>query len=278
MSASLLSCFCNGIEVSAIAATSRAFHYGDGVFRTLLRHRGQVLDAAAQIEKLIVDAAGLGLEASPSLHAQLLGEVDRVAEEVGTAVIKLMLVRGGAGRGYVPDNVPSDRYVLGYRPPRYPAQFWSEGIVLHRSAFVLGDQPALAGIKHLNRLEQVLAYRSASPDAQEVLLRNARGEWICGGRTNVFVVRDGVLLTPGLDRQGVSGRMRERVLQAAGPLGIDYRIGPVTETCLDGADEMFVTNSVIGIWPVRELDGRAFDAPGPVSRRLSQALEHPRLA
>ncbi len=277
MTTTLLSFLCNGVETSGAPATSRALHYGDGVFRTMLRYKGNIIDVEAQLDKLIADARAIGLPIEPGLLLQLQYDVDRVANNTGTAVLKAMLVRGGTGRGYAADDSVTDRYVMGYRPPRYPAGHWSDGIVLQRSSFVLGDQPALAGIKHLNRLEQVLAYRSASSAAQEILLGNARGEWICGGRSNVFVVFGHSLLTPELDRQGVCGRMRERILAAAAVLGIDCRIGPVPDPLIGGADELFVTNSLVGIWPVRRLDERDLESPGPVTRQLMTALAHPKL-
>lgn len=278
MTTTLLAFLHNGAEASGVPVTSRALHYGDGVFRTLLRYKGQVVDARPQIEKLIDDARRIGLKIGPGLAAQLGGEVDRAAADTGTAVLKLMLVRGGTGRGYAADDAGTDRYVMAYRPPRYPAEHWSQGIVLQRSTFSLGNQPMLAGIKHLNRLEQVLACQSTPSGVQEILLGNAAGDWICGGRSNLFVVAGGRLLTPSLDRQGVCGRMRDRVLAAATALGIEYRIGPVSETLLAGAEEMFVTNSLIGLWPVRQLDGRALDAPGAITRQLAHALAHPRLS
>jgi 4-amino-4-deoxychorismate lyase len=272
-----LSVWTNGAEVGAIAASSRAFHYGDGVFRTLLRHRGTVLDADAQIDKLIGDAARLGLAPDTALPVQLRDEIDAISAGVQAAVIKLMLVRAGAGRGYVPLSNAIDRHVFAYEPPVYPASCWERGVVVQRSSLVLGDQPALAGIKHLNRLEQVMAYRSASADAQEVLLANAAGEWIGGGRSNLFAVHDGRLLTPELGRQGVLGHMRERVLAMASGLGIEFRIQTVTDAEIVDADELFVTNSLIGIWPVRQLDQQPLSSPGSVTSSLMQQLSHPRL-
>jgi 4-amino-4-deoxychorismate lyase len=274
----LLESLLNGVGAEAVPTGSRAIHYGDGVFRTLLRKDGVVLDVDGQFAKLQADAERIGLSLDRRLRSQLLHEVENIAHGTRTAVLKLMLVRGGGGRGYMPTaNSTTDRYVLAYTAPSYPAACWDSGIVAERSEFMLGDQPALAGIKHLNRLEQVMAYRSASTAADEVLLQNAQRQWVCGGRSNLFIVIDGILITPPLERQGVAGRMRERVLETAAKHGFEYRIKAVPDSLLSHAAEVFITNSLIGIWPVRQLNRQLFSVPGPVTGKLAHVLAHPRL-
>jgi 4-amino-4-deoxychorismate lyase len=136
----------------------------------------------------------------------------------------------------------------------------------------LAENPALAGLKHLNRLEQVLARRE-SPDAgfAEALMFSAGGRLISGIMSNVFLVDGTTLRTPLLDRCGVAGIMRQVVLREAARAGI-----AAVETALVGADlertgEVFLTSAVIGLRPVRELDGRRC-APGAVTRELQRRL------
>ena len=123
----------------------------------------------------------------------------------------------------------------------------------------------LAGIKHLNRLPQRLAARGWRPDQSEALMCDADGHLVCGTRSNLFWVAGGALYTPPLDRVGVKGLMHRKIGRTADTLGLrlrEQRISPVT-------------NSLIGLWPVRALDARQWQAPGPITRALFAALQHP---
>ena len=267
----------NGEPADAAAASSRALHYGDGVFRTLLKYEGQVVDEEAQLRKLLADAAILGLDVRPPLARQLKEEMATASAAEPTAVVKLILSRSGRGRGYVPDTDKSDRWLFVYPAPRYPGSHWNEGIEVARSQWVLGEQPLLAGIKHLNRLEQVLAYRNAPPGIEEVILCDARGNAVCGGRSNLFVITGELLWTPDLRAAGVCGRTRERLLELAEDMGIGLRIGALPWKAVKEADEVLVCNSLIGIWPVRSLEDRHYAAPGSTTEALAERLAHPRL-
>jgi 4-amino-4-deoxychorismate lyase len=140
----------------------------------------------------------------------------------------------------------------------------------------LGENPALAGLKHLNRLEQVLARAEApATDADELLLFSSSGLLACGTASNVFLVASGRLKTPRLDLCGVSGVMRRVVLREATRAGIAAEEAVVSATELENASEVFVTNARIGIWPVCRIGDRSL-TPGEITRRL-QALIAPML-
>jgi 4-amino-4-deoxychorismate lyase len=279
MSTELLAALINGIDARSLPATtlasSRGLHYGDGVFRTLLKFEGRLVDARGQLAKLASDAAQLGLSApGPEI---LQAEIDAAAADRPTATIKLLLVRSGAGRGYRSTESACERLLLVYPAPVYPARYWSEGVVAFRSSIIMAAQPALAGIKHLNRLEQVLASRDWQDGADEGILCDADGAPVCGSRSNLFWVDGDGLHTPALERCGVAGRQRERILEAARTSAIPLHISPCRWTDLMNAEEAFLSNSLIGIWPLRALDQRRWKAPGPVTGRLAAALAHPRL-
>ncbi len=124
----------------------------------------------------------------------------------------------------------------------------------------LGDSPALAGLKHLNRLEQVLARAEwDDPEIAEGLMLNSSGHVVEGTMTNLFLLREGALITPELSRCGVVGVMRGVVMDAARKKGIPVVERTLALQELASANAIFVTNSLIGIWPVRELEGRPFD-------------------
>jgi 4-amino-4-deoxychorismate lyase len=252
----------------------RALHYGDGVFRTCFIYKSQVLDLDEQCDLVTADAARLAL--APVAVAQLAAEARRLAAGVDQGVLKILLLRGGEARGYGASGGTTDRLLRRYDAPSYRAACWEQGVGVCRSPIALASQPALAGIKHLNRLEQVLASRDWPPDADEALLADAAGRPICGTRTNLFRVGGGVLYTAPLDQCGVAGHLRRKVLALAPALGVEVRVqhGPWEE--LEAADEVFLTNSLVGIWPVARLDARRWVAPGPVTRRFMERLAHPR--
>ncbi len=256
-------------------ALHRGLHYGDGVFRTCLIYRSQIIDIQEQCDTLNTDAARLGIAsvAAPEL-AREAGELARGHDR---AVLKMTLLRAGTARGYRPDGRAADRLLCRYLAPVFPAAAWERGVTAVRSSFRLAAQPALAGIKHLNRLEQVLASRDWPPGTDEALLEDEAGRPVCGTRTNLFWVSAGVLHTPVLDRCGVAGLMRRKILALAERTGLKTDIRAGTWGELDAADEMFLTNSLVGIWPVAACGAWRRPAPGPVTRDLMEQLRHPRL-
>lgn len=262
----------NGAPADGALLLSRGLHYGDGVFRTLLKYDGQLIDLKLQVIKLCHDATALGLDADPDL---LRSEAEAAGGATARAVIKLLLLRAGAGRGYRSDSRQADRLALRYPLPEYPAEHWRQGIDAFRSGVKLGRQPALAGIKHLNRLEQVLASRGWPEHAAEGILCDEQLMPVCGTRSNLFWVRGGHLHTPSLEACGVAGMMRDKVLACAAALGIAVEVANRPWHELSEAEEAFVTNSLIGIWPLRSLEQRSWSAPGPLTRKLMTALRHP---
>lgn len=266
----------NGAPPKASLLLSRALHYGDGVFRTLLRVEGRWLDFDRHYVKLVHDCRALGLD--PPHVGQLEAELESLGGGRTQPVVgKIILARSGAGRGYAPTSRQCDRILLRYPAPRYPASHWSEGITATVSSVVLAEQPLLAGVKHLNRLENMLAARGWPQGVQEALLCNAAGQLICGTRSNVFWVRDGRLHTPRLTGCGVAGMMRAKVLDAARALGLVVEVLESPLADLLKASEGFLSNSLIGIWPLRRLDDHEFAAPGPLTLRLQAMLAQPPL-
>lgn len=254
-------------------AASRGLHYGDGVFRTCLKFDGQLVDFRLQLQKLERDARALGLE--PPEPGLLQKEVEELSAATPSGVLKILLLRAGAGRGYAPRGGAVDRLLLLHPLPDYPAAHWREGIAAFRCGLRLGRQPALAGIKHLNRLEQVLASRDWPEGMGEGILCDERGAPVCGTRSNLFWVAQGTLHTPALDGCGVAGVMRDKILACVTALGLPVRIETRPWKALVEADEAFVSNSLIGIWPLRSLAQRQWPAPGPVTARLAGLLRHP---
>jgi 4-amino-4-deoxychorismate lyase len=227
---------------------------------------GRPLNWRWHIARLRADCATLSLP--PPAEELLREELARAAP--GDATAKIILTRGSAGRGYaMPASVAVRRIVMSFPPPAYPAQLASDGVAVHRCRLVLAQQPQLAGAKTLNRLENVLA-RSEWSDAAiaEGLLGDAAGRVVEGTMSNLFVVKAGHVSTPVLSRCGVVGAQRERVREL---LGARCGEGDISWHELDQADEAFLTNSLIGAWPIARLDRRRW-APGPVTREVQALL------
>ncbi|MGB1561376.1 MAG: aminodeoxychorismate lyase [Sinimarinibacterium flocculans] len=255
------------------AAQSRALHYGDGVFRTLLWRDGAAIDWALHHDKLVRDCAALSLD--PPDGQVLADDLALLMRGRSQAVAKIIVARRAGGRGYQTRERAGERWVLAYPAPPPRAADYREGIVAALSTVGLSEQPLLAGIKHLNRLDQVLASRDWAADVDEVLMCRGDGAVVCGSRSNLFAVRDGGLITPMLDRCGVAGIMRHRILDCAARMNLPAREAVLHPADLLAADEAFVCNAVIGIWPLRRLAARTWRAPGPVTRALMRESGHP---
>lgn len=268
----------NGLEPSGAWEQTRALHYGDGVFRTVLVHGGECVDWSSHLRKLREDADALDLEV-PDV-ALLCAEAVRLIGRRRGGVLKLILSRAGDARGYAPRTRASDRLLQWHPLPEYPAAFWDEGIAAGWSELRLAGQPRLAGIKHLNRLEQVLASRACSAEFPELLMCDAQDRVISALRGNLFLVnkwgRTPFISTPALEHAGVAGMMRGRVLELARTAGLDCRVETIARERVLAADEAFITNALVGIWPLRLIGTQSLPAPAPVTAKLMQLLAHPR--
>ncbi|MFK3774896.1 aminodeoxychorismate lyase [Pseudomonas sp. NPDC089406] len=256
----------DGQPASALNLQNRGLAYGDGLFETIAVRGGRPSLLALHLERLALGCQRLGLEADITLVED---ELHRYASQLGEGVAKLILTRGDSLRGYAPAaGVPARRILQGSPLPAYPQANAETGIRLFPCQTRLAQQPLLAGLKHLNRLEQVLARAEWQDSAcAEGLMRDTDGRLIEGVYSNLFLVRDGVLLTADLSRCGVAGVMRAALLQQAPLLGIGVQVRDLVLEDLQQADEVFVCNSVYGIWPVREFG--ALDWPaGPLTLKL----------
>ncbi len=263
----------DGVAVDADIAGSRALHYGDGVFRTVLYAQGQLVDWGRHLAKLAADCAALQL-AMPEA-ARLLAEAQQAVAGAQDAIVKIIVARAAGGRGYRSIGDASERWVIASAAPAANPAALRDGIRVDISRIMLAAQPLLAGIKHLNRLEQVLASRDWPDGIDERLLCNAQGQLISGTRSNLFCVSGDRLQTPALNQCGIAGIMRSKLIELAPTLGLQVSIQPLTPDDLQAADEVFICNAVIGLWPVHALDTRRWPAPGMHTRRLTQALAHP---
>jgi len=220
--------------------------------------------------RLAADCARLQLPAPD--EAVLLDEVARVAP--AEAVVKATITRGQAGRGYaVPTEVRTTRIVSSHPLPDHPAEWRASGVRVRRCHLALAQQPRLAGAKTLNRLENVLARNEwDDPAIAEGLIADADGRVIEGTMSNVFIAVAGRVYTPDLARCGVVGAQRERVRELLRRERVHCEERDLRWTDVLAAEEIFLTNSLIDVWPVRQVDERAY-APGPLAARVRELIE-----
>lgn len=272
----MLKTLINGKASEVISCSDRGLSYGDGLFETIAVRNGKPLQWQQHWRRLQQSCERMLLPLQD--ESLWLGEVNSLCEDENEGVIKLILTRGPGQRGYrLPDSPDMTRVVAFSAKPDYPSSFWIEGVKLHLCDIRLGKNPHLAGMKHLNRLEHVLA-RAEWQDEKVVegLLLDSDGHVTEGVMSNVFWVKDEQLYTPDLSQCGVTGVMRETVMQLAEQLDIPLNWGHYILRDVYRADELFLTNSLVGIWPVRALGGTRFDTKDesiPLTRKLQQALQ-----
>ena len=260
----------NGQPLGAGLQRDRGLAYGDGLFETIAVRRGQPRLLERHLQRL---ASGCQRLRIPCDIAQLDAEIRAYAELLEEGVAKLLLTRGDGLRGYAPPAKPEvRRLLLGSPAPAYPAAYADEGIALYPCTTRLAHQQLLAGLKHLNRLEQVLARAEWSgTEYAEGLMLDQDGQPIEGVFSNLFLVRAGRLLTPALERCGVAGVMRGLILDMAAREGIETEVLPLSLDDLLGADEVFLCNSQFGIWPVRRYAAANWSV-GPLTRKLQGSI------
>jgi 4-amino-4-deoxychorismate lyase len=262
----------NGRAARQVSALERGLHYGDGLFETIACLGGQPRLLGMHLKRLHSGCGRLGLPFTD--EAVLASEVQELAAGSSRAIVKVLLTRGVAlNRGYAPTGheLPT-RVTLRYAWPEDDPTAAHDGVRVRLALQRLGENPALAGLKHCNRLEQILARREWSdPDIAESLMFSVSDALISGTMSNVFLVCDSRLLTPRVDRCGVAGVMRAAVLATARAAGISAEERVLRREDLVRASEIFLTSALTGIRPVRELEGTQ-RVPGPVTRRLQTQL------
>ena len=262
----------NGKPGNSISICDRGLLYGDGVFRTLRAIKGKALHWPLHYLKLQRDCTALGISCPD--EALLCAELDQVLAQHPDGVLKLIVTRGEGARGYTPSAAVTPTRIWDFSSlPDYPPEWTTQGIKARICSLRLPAQPRLAGIKHLNRLENVLAAAEwNNPEIAEGLLLDADGNVIEGTRSNLFMVSQGQLVTPDLSRCGVAGIQRERVMAWALQHGVTLQVRDVGLEEALHADELFLVNSVVGLWPVRELEQSRW-SHFPVAAQIRHGLD-----
>jgi 4-amino-4-deoxychorismate lyase len=252
----------------ALSLQDRGWQYGDGIFETMLLLNGKVRFWKDHLERLQLSCARLGMQQP---DAALLGdELTLLRSDREQAVIKLTLMRNGSDRGYRPPLAEhTTRLWQLFEPP--PAA--AASITVRWCDTRLSRNAQLAGLKHCNRLEQVLAqaeWRDAS--IAEGLMLDTEGELVSGTMSNVFLLLEDTLVTPDLRFSGIAGVMRKNVLQLAASLHIEAELRSLHADDVHHAQEVFICNSVRGIQSVTRLAQHTWPI-GAITQRLQRALQ-----
>lgn len=262
----------NGEENSTLNFSDRGLQYGDGLFETIEVKNGQALFLKQHLDRLSKGCQKLLIPFNNI--SELKKEIETVISDQEHAVLKVLITRGVGGRGYqLPEAIKPTRIVSLHPFPQFPDSYKTQGVNVRFCNSRLGLNPNLARIKHLNRLEQVMA-RSEwhGSDYQEGLMLDINDNVIEGTMSNFFLVKNNCLYTAKLDQCGIKGIIRDIVFQAAADLQIKIVETQVqVQQCYE-ADELFLSNSVIGIWPIKQLQQQACKI-GSVTQRITQWFE-----
>jgi 4-amino-4-deoxychorismate lyase len=262
----------NGTPAGNVSALDRGLQFGDGLFETIACLNGRPRFLPLHLERLEFGCERLNIAVNTeAIHA----EVVAMAAAAQRAVIKLLVTAGEATkRGYARSGQETATCItIRYDWPDEAAARLHDGLMIRTLTLRLGENPRLAGLKHCNRLEQVLARAelAAFDGCTEGLLFGNSGNLVSGTMSNVFLVREGSLLTPRIDRSGVAGVMRRVVLREARQVGVPARECELYAADVESAEEVFLTSALAGIQQVSRVDGRELRL-GPVTQHLQSML------
>jgi len=268
----------NGKAEDRIAIADRGLQYGDGLFETIAFRNGVAEFIDAHLQRLLLGCKRLNIpfQQLDLLHQELEAIYQKLANT--DSVIKIIITRGSGGRGYLADqSVVPTRIISTHDYPSYPKSHSQMGVTVRLCQHRLSENHSLAGLKHLNRLDNVLARNEWNDsDIAEGLMFDQTNHLIEGTMTNVFLVKSQQLITPSLNKAGVEGIMKAQLIAVTKQLGLTVNETHITQDDLKNADEVFVCNSVNGIWPVIAVIDVADYTVGPITQQLQQGLSRVR--
>lgn len=265
----------NGKPQSTISVMDRGFNYGDGVFETILLVNNTPVLLEEHYKRLSggCDALGISCPDKNALAKQIKELICSDNSDLNR-VLKIIITRGESERGYKiaeQNNITIVMQLSQY--PEYSKSYWAKGVDVQLCHTRLSGNKKLAGLKHLNRLDQVLARKEWNNEYQEGLMLDESDNIIEGVMSNLFIVEKGQLITPLIERAGVRGIMRDSVLKLCESDGIMFSEDSLSFKRVLSADEVFLTNSLIGVWPVRKIDTQEFTVgTKTITKRIMQLL------
>lgn len=261
--ASNVSVWLDGVPGSALPLPDRGLDFGDGLFETLLLENGRALFRQAHLERLRVGLAALALPDCSSTAEQHLERVcgDIVNRGWPWAALRITVTRGAGERGYAAPAQVTPRIIITASPIQHDCRQMPQPAALVFADLRLSPEPFLAGVKHLNRLEQVIAATQArQAQADESVLLDHSGRVVSVAAGNLFFVVGKELVTPPLAACPIHGTRRRLVIEQLAPaLGLDIREARVESEFFSSCDEVFFTNSLQGLRPVKTLGSASWE-------------------
>ncbi len=244
----------NGRFTNVISILDRGLQYGDGCFETIRIYNSKPVLAELHYQRLVKSCDFLKIPLQLDL---LKTEVNNLlAHNNASGVLKIIVSRGCGGRGYAPSEDSGHTRILQFHDEPLgsaPAEDAEQGVQLMVCQHRLSNSTTLAGHKHLNRLDQVLASSELVAPCAEGLCLDQQGVVVEGCKSNVLMARDGELFSPTLASAGVGGVMLQYLENKFEQNGIGIsRVSWSLEDLLH-CDEIFLCNSVVGVWPVIKL-------------------------
>jgi 4-amino-4-deoxychorismate lyase len=246
----------NGRQGEFVSVDDRGLAYGDGLFETISVRGGELRFFSAHYERLAASCSRLQMPAPEQQY--LLDCAAQLVADERHGTLKIIVTRGTGQRGYALPDTVKPTCAVGFSPED-PSSPLSQGITARICQTRVSSNPATAGMKTLNRLEQVMARAEwQDTDIGEGIMLSIQGEVVCGTMSNIFLVTDGRLVTPVLDQYGVHGIMRAQVMEVAKSLGLSCDEERIDADRLGEFGELFFTNSRIGVWPVARLKPHSY--------------------
>ena len=236
---------------------NRGLAYGDGVFETILLKNGRLQFLDQHLNRLLAGVLRLDLAWTATQQSELINDLKKHTDSVQDVhVVKIMLTRKAVGRGYAFNHSEqSVDCIILIKPYTRPA--WvMEGAIVQVATIFASENKSLAGLKHLNRLDSVLA-RASIPDANvnEVLMQTSKGLLVEGSMSNVFLLNGENWETPNIKDAGVAGIIRAELLTEFS----DIKVCDISLSSIEGIKAGFITNSLIGIAPIVSLNGKTLN-------------------
>lgn len=271
----MLATLVDGTETNVLPISDRGFQYGDGAWETLAIREGKIKQLRPHLQRLKKGLNALGITLVD--YTLIEEDVLVLASQKKTGVIKIIVSRGSGGRGfYYDDNMKPRRIISLHEMPMYPTTYYQQGIRLTLCETRLPHNPNITGFKRLGCVEQVLARAEFQMEFQEGLICDYDNHIIEGTMSNLYLITaKNTIVTPDLQLCGIAGIARSCVLNELHTMGVDVSISNVTENDLQNAVGLFMSNSIIRLWPVKEYHGKAnskhYSIP-PLFRALERKL------
>ncbi|KZN68703.1 aminodeoxychorismate lyase [Pseudoalteromonas luteoviolacea] len=251
-----------------VSHKDRGLNYGDGFFTTVKIDSGALALWDYHLIRLQECEQRLGFPALD--YKRLTSQCQEAVKQCQSGFLKVLITRGCGGRGYGVPEKPTPKIIItqGDLPSHY--EDWKKnGVSLGYSDIQLGHQPLFAGLKTLNRLEQVMIKQAAQNSLfDDVLVEDIAGNIIESSASNILVVKNGSVFTPKLDMCGISGVYLRYMCSQ-----VEVTERRIQRQDLVHADAIYICNSLMGLVPVKSLDKQIFDVQ--TALQLKEEIEAP---